>query len=57
MAREIANEPVDEELREFALAGEPAAEADAAFEAMRRERLWRMLRRRLGLGRVRERLD
>lgn len=57
MAREIANEQVGEELRDFALAAETPAEADPAFEEKLRERLWRMLRRRLGLGRDRERLD
>lgn len=58
MAREIANERVGEELREFAGDGEGPAPADPAFEEKLREKLWRMLRRRLGRGHEeRERLD
>ena len=51
MAREIANERVDEELREFAADGEGPAPADPGFEEKLREKLWRMLRQRLGRGR------
>lgn len=51
MAREIANERVEEELREFAAEGEGPAPADPAFEEKLRERLWRMLRQRLGRSR------
>jgi hypothetical protein len=50
VAREVANEPVDDELREFALDGEAPAPADPAFQDGLREKLWRMLRRRLGKG-------
>ena len=48
MAREIANEVAEDELREFAEAGQQPAEADPGFEERLREKLWRMLRRRLG---------
>jgi hypothetical protein len=48
VAREIANERVEEELREFAAGGEGPAPAAPAFEEKLREKLWRMLRQRLG---------
>lgn len=58
MAREIANERIDEELREFALDGAGPAPADPAFEEKLREKLWRLLRQRLGRSREdREPLD
>jgi hypothetical protein len=58
MAREIANERVGEELREFAEGGERPVPADPVFEEGLREKLWRMLRRRLGGAREdREPLD
>ena len=48
MAREIADDvATPDELREFARAGEVPSEADPAFEENLRQRLWRMLRRRL----------
>jgi hypothetical protein len=49
VAREIADERESEELREFS-AGEGPSEADPAFEEKLREKLWRMLRRRLARG-------
>lgn len=58
MAREIANELVDEELQEFVEAGRRPAEAEPGFEEKLREKLWRMVRQRLGRGREdREPLD
>lgn len=45
MAREIANDVAEDELREFAEAGEGPAPADPEFETKLREKLWRMLRR------------
>jgi hypothetical protein len=58
VAREIASERVDEELREFAADGEGSAPVDPAFEEKLREKLWRMLRQRLGGAREdREPLD
>jgi hypothetical protein len=56
VAREVANEPVEDELREFARDEEGPAPADPAFQEKLREKLWRMLRRRLGQG-EREPLD
>jgi hypothetical protein len=50
VAREIANERVEEELRGFAAEGEGPA-PDPAFEEKLREKLWRMLRQRLGRSR------
>jgi len=47
MAREIANESVGDELQEFVEAGEGPAEADPAFQETLRQKLWKLLRRRL----------
>jgi len=57
VAREIANDVAEDERREFAEAGPGPAPADPEFEAKLREKLWRMLRRRLGRAPEGERLD
>ena len=47
-ADEVAGEAVEAELREFAEPVERPGEADPGFAEKLRERLWRMLRERLG---------
>jgi hypothetical protein len=48
VAREVANEVAPDELREFAEAGQQPAGADPGFEERLRQKLWRLLRQRLG---------